>query len=287
MTEVEKYIVERSNEILNTDDTKLVKRLLGGMSNYTYVVESKGTKYTFRVPGKHAEVFVNRDDELECLKVIKPLELNNETIYLDTISGDKMARYVEGTIISDTDVVSYNELAVNALKKLHLSSVLFKDYDPYGRLASYEALCREQEFEHPQAYIDLKKKLLEVRESLPVVKHVPCHCDFQPTNLVFDGSKLFVLDWEYAGMNDPFYDIACYGNAGFDKALSLLESYLGHKPSEEELRRLYYNRAFQCLQWYNVATYKDKVGMGEELKMDFAKVADFFFSGAKDLLSKC
>ena len=119
------------------------------------------------------------------------------------------------------------------------------------------------------------------------MKHVPCHCDYQPTNLVFDGEKLFVLDWEYAGMNDPFYDIACYGNAGLDKALSLLEAYVGHEPTAEELRRLYYHRAFQCLQWYNVAIYKDKVGLSEELKMDFAKVAHFFMGGAKDLLSKC
>ena len=104
---------------------------------------------------------------------------------------------------------------------------------------------------------------------------------------MFDGEKLFVLDWEYAGMNDPFYDIACYGNAGLDKALSLLEAYVGHEPTAEELRRLYYHRAFQCLQWYNVAIYKDKVGLSEELKMDFAKVAHFFMGGAKDLLSKC
>ena len=287
MTDVEKYIVERSTEILNANDAKLVKRLLGGMSNYTYVVESEGQKYTFRVPGKHAEVFVNRDDELECLNAIKPLGLNNETIYFDTISGDKMARYVEGTILSDTDIISYNNVSVNALKKLHESSVLLRDYDPFGRLATYETLCKEQDFEHPHEYIDLKRRLLEVKESLPAVKHVPCHCDYQPTNLVFDGEKLFVLDWEYAGMNDPFYDIACYGNAGLDKALSLLEAYVGHEPTIEELRRLYYHRAFQCLQWYNVAIYKDKVGLSEELKMDFAKVADFFMGGAKDLLSKC
>ena len=67
MTDVEKYIVERSNEILNANDAKLAKRLLGGMSNYTYVVESEGQKYTFRVPGKHAEALRNIDAQIVAL----------------------------------------------------------------------------------------------------------------------------------------------------------------------------------------------------------------------------
>ena len=115
---------------------------------------------------------------------------------------------------------------------------------------------------------------------------VPCHCDYQPTNLVISGDKLYVLDWEFAGMNDPFYDIACYGNAGFDKALSLLEAYVGHKPTSQELRRLYYHRAFQCLQWYNVAIYKDRVGLSRDLNMDFNQVAAFFFNMARDLAAQ-
>ena len=93
-------------------------------------------------------------------------------------------------------------------------------------------------------------------------------------------------DWEFAGMNDPIYDIACYGNAGFDKALSLLEAYVGHKPTSDELKRLYFHRSFQCLQWYNVAIFKDRVGLSRDLNMDFNAVAAFFFNMAKDLASK-
>ena len=123
-----------------------------------------------------------------------------------------------------------------------------------------------------------------MRDVYKDVKHVPCHCDYQPTNLVIDGDKFYILDWEFAGMNDPYYDIACYGNAGFDKALSLLETYLGHKPSNNELRRLYFHRAFQCLQWYNVAMFKEMVGLSKDLNMDFTQVAQMFYGFAKDLL---
>ena len=85
-------------------------------------------------------------------------------------------------------------------------------------------------------------------------------------------------------MNDPFYDIACYGNAGFDKALALLECYVGHQPTEDELQRLKFHRAFQCLQWFNVAIFKDRVGLSKDLNMDFNAVALMFLGMAKDLI---
>lgn len=281
---IEEYIVARVDALLHNGDAKIVKRLEGGMSNYTYVVESGNKKYTYRVPGKFAEKFVDRDDEWANIQEVVRLGLNNDTEYVEIRSGEKLAAYVEGTILSETDVVSFNEASVKALKKIHSSDLKFKPYDAFKRLDNDERYCRETGFSHPQAYIDLRKKLDQMHEAHAHVPQVPCHCDYQPTNLVVDGEKFYVLDWEFAGMNDPFYDIACYGNAGFDKALSLFRTYLGHEPQKEELQRLYFHRAFQCLQWYNVAIFKDRVGLSKDLNMDFNAVADMFFGMAKDLI---
>ena len=280
---VEEYIIARVNALMHTFDAAIVKRLEGGMSNYTYVVETRGKRYTYRVPGKYAEKFVDRVEEWDNIQEVNKLGLNNATSYVEVISGEKLAEYVEGTILSETDVVSYNDMSVKALKHIHNSNIRFKDYNAFGRLADYERYCREMGFTHPKEYLELRGKLEQMRQAHADVPMVPCHCDYQPTNLVVSGDKLYVLDWEFAGMNDPFYDIACYGNAGFDKALSLLEAYVGHKPTSQELRRLYYHRAFQCLQWYNVAIFKDRVGLSRDLNMDFNHVAAFFFGMAKDL----
>lgn len=281
---VEEYIVARVNALLHNNDAAIVKRLEGGMSNYTYVVSSNGKKYTYRVPGKFAEKFVNREEEWDNIQKVNTLNLNNETTYIEIRSGEKLAEYVEGTIMSETDITSYNAMSVKALKKIHSSNIKFNDYNAFGRLDDDERYCRETGFSHPQEYLNLRQKLEVMRKQFSFVEKVPCHCDYQPTNLVINGDKLYVLDWEFAGMNDPFYDIACYGNAGFDKALSLLEAYVGHKPTREELQRLYFHRAFQCLQWYNVAIFKDRVGLSKDLNMDFNQVALMFLGMAKDLL---
>lgn len=283
---IEEYIVTRVNALLHNQDAKIVKRLEGGMSNYTYVVETGGKKYTYRVPGKFAEKFVNRVDEWNNIQEIDKLDLNNKTNYVEIPSGEKLAEYVEGTIMSETDIISYNAMSVAALKKLHNSDIKLKDYDAFGRLDDDERYCREMGFTHPEKYLALRRKLEEMREAYAQVKLVPCHCDYQPTNLVINGDKLFVLDWEFAGMNDPFYDIACYGNAGLDKALSLLASYVGHEPTNDELRRLFFHRAFQCLQWYNVAIFKDLVGLSKDLNMDFNQVALMFMGMAEELVEK-
>lgn len=280
---VEEYIVARVNALMHTEDAAIVKRLEGGMSNYTYVVETRGKKYTYRVPGKFAEKFVDRVEEWDNIQEVNRLGLNNATSYVEVISGEKLAEFVEGTILSDTDIESYNEMSVAALKKIHNSNLKFHDYNAFGRLSDDERYCREMGFTHPKEYLELRQKLEEMRDAHASVKAVPCHCDYQPTNLVVNGDKLYVLDWEFAGMNDPFYDIACYGNAGFDKALSLLKAYVGHEPTREELQRLYFHRSFQCLQWYNVAIFKDRVGLSKDLNMDFNQVALFFFDQAKSL----
>ncbi len=283
---MEKYIVSRANAIMNITDSRIVKRLEGGMSNYTYVVECKGRKYTYRVPGKFAEKFVDRDNELINIKKVDALGVNNETVYFDVESGEKMAVYVEGTILSDTEVSEYDAKSVAALKKLHDSDVVFKDYDPFGRLDQYEQYCKDEGLKHPEEYYELRRKLDMEYSRYTDIKKVPCHCDYQPTNLVVGEDRLYILDWEYAGMNDPFYDIACYGNAGFDKALSLLKEYVGGEPTADEYKRLYFYRAFQCLQWYNVAMFKDKIGLSKDLNMDFVQVAQMFYGFAEDLLAK-
>ena len=281
---VEDYIIARANALLHTQDTRIVMRLEGGMSNYTYVIEALGKKYTYRVPGKFAEKFVDRIDEWHNIQEVEPLGINNVTTYVEILSGEKLAEYVEGTIMSTTDIISYNEMSVKALKSIHNSKMQFKDYDAFGRLDTYERYCHEMGFSHPEKYTQLRTRLEEMRKAYVAVPMVPCHCDYQPTNLVISGEKLYVLDWEYAGMNDPFYDIACYGNAGFDKALSLLESYVGHQPTPEELQRLKFHRAFQCLQWFNVAIFKDRVGLSKDLNMDFNAVAFMFLGMAEELI---
>lgn len=267
---------------------KIDHRLMGGMSNFTYVIEVEGVKYTFRIPGKNASVFVDFMAEKENMKLIEDLNLNNETLYTDPTRGYKIAKYVEGTPLSEVaDPTLYLEEVSNVLHLLHESGLkAVEDYRPYERLEAYQQLVADFGVEHDPKYFELKTKFLNYRSFLDQFPKVFCHNDSQISNMVVEADQTYLLDWEFAGNNDPMYDVACVGNKDFELALAFLPVYLGREPKLEELKRLYLWRAFQCLQWHNVARYKDLIGLSQDLHLDFNAIANMYLAKAEQFLTE-
>ncbi len=286
----EQIITESVSQILKIDkkDVEVVHRLMGGMSNYTYVVKALDKKYTYRIPGKNAEKFVDREIEKSNIDIISKLGLNNETLYLDLKNGHKLAEYIEGTPLSELNPLDYLEKAAEVLKRVHNSG--FKASNNYGhleRLKLYESYLEKYNHNHGKKYYELKEKWLKLsKKYLDSSRFTLCHGDSQISNFVVSSDKLYLMDWEFTGNNDPFYDIACFGNNDFNHALSILPIYLGHEPSTEEYNRLYFYRAFQTLQWYNVALYKEYIGLSVELGVDFKFVANMYLDKAERFLNE-
>ncbi len=262
-------------------------RLMGGMSNYTYVFTVNDEKFTFRIPGKNAEKFVDRDIEKTNIKIVDKLGLNNDTVYLDVASGMKIARYLEGQPLSTTDPLGHLIEAAYVLHRIHDSELrAVNDYNPQQRLARYEGHLAEFDFDHSDRYNNLKARWMAQRDAyVDPSRWTLCHGDSQISNFVVTDDGLRLMDWEFTGNNDPFYDIACFGNNDFGHALALLPVYLGHEPSVEDYNRLYFYRAYQCLQWHNVALYKEFIGLSVDLGVDFAMVANLYLDKTEKFLN--
>jgi len=286
----EQIIFEVTTQVLGVkkEEVEVLFRLMGGMSNYTYVIKAKGDKYTFRIPGKNAEKFVERQVETYHLDLIKPLGLSNETVYLDVKSGVKIAKYIEGNPLHELDPLDYLEEASAILHKLHDSKLVSKyNYDMLGRLSKYEGYLKEYKYTHTDRYLDLKAKFLELAKTyLNEDEMVLCHGDSQVSNFVVSGDEMHLMDWEFTGNNDPFYDVACFGNSNFEHAIALLPVYLGHEASQEDYNKLYFYRMFQTLQWHNVALYKEFIGLSVDLGVDFMYVASLYLDKAEDLFKR-
>lgn len=264
---------------LTGKEAKVISRLMGGMSNRTYIVEIEGKRYTFRIPGKKAETFVDRDVEQKNIEMVNHLGINNNTLLLDLEGGYKLAEFVEGTPLNELDDLHLQQVS-ELLKTLHNAEGKFdNDYAPFERLNEYEGLNDNLQ----DAYFETRDRFFKHRPYLESLPKVMAHGDSQKSNFVI-GDKCYLLDWEFAGNNDFYYDIACFGNVDFNDAIHLLEVYLGHTPTDEEYNRLTLWRTFQCLQWHNVALYKDKIGLSEELGVDFKFVADKYLEKANYLL---
>ena len=286
----EQIIKEVTSKVLKVelDDVNVKQRLMGGMSNYTYVVEVNNILYTFRIPGKNAEKFVDRIVEEKNIELVNSLGLNNETIYLNVETGHKIAKYIEGQPLSELSPLDYLEEASKVLNSIHESGLQSEfDYDPLGRLKLYESHTFEYNHKHSERYEELKKRFMDLTDTYMNKDRLTLsHGDSQISNFVkTPEGTLRLMDWEFTGNNDPFYDIACFGNNDFDHALALLPVYLGREATVEEYNRLYFFRSFQCLQWHNVALYKEFIGLSVDLGVDFMFVANLYLDKAERFLN--
>lgn len=276
-------IITTAAKALNIEenDIKIVKRLLGGMSHFTYHIQAKDIDYTIRLIGKAGNLYVDRVEELENIKRIIPLGLNNETVFFDTKTGVKIAKYIPGTVLTELDIMDHLPKIAQTLKKLHNSKIEpFKDYELKKRLERYESYinCRSEK------YLELKSKWFQMYEEVyQKYPKVFCHNDAQRSNMVRANNQLYLLDWEYAALNDPYYDIASFGNVKFDDALMLLEAYLERKPTKSEADHVRFYRMYQALQWHQVALNKEAIGLSEELHFDFKLLAEKYLNLAHTL----
>ena len=284
---MEDIIIKDLKSILNAKNVKVIERLLGGMSNYTYVVEADEILYTFRIPGEYSEHFVNRVEEKENIKIVETLNITNETIYLNTIDGKKIAKYISGTPLSMVEEKNYPyDLVSGILKTIHNSDLYaVSEYKPFTRLDYYEKIVTDLKFVHPEEYLKQKEIFFKYKEFLENTPKVLTHGDSQPSNFVLTKDGIMVVDFEFCANNDPIYDIACFSNKRYEDGLKLLNIYY-QNPTDDQIFRFHLWRAFQCFQWYNVAMFKDMVGMSKSLKLDFNKIAEHYLEMIVFLLKK-
>ena len=272
---------------ISENEISIDHRLMGGMSNFTYVIKVSDERYTFRIPGKNAERFVDRIVEKTHIPMSESLGLNNETVYLNVDTGEKIARYIEGVPLSTLNPLDYLEVAASLLHQIHQSGLNSPHaYNPFERLETYEGYLKAYDHTHHQRYLDAKATLLSHRPFLNQFETVFTHGDSQLSNFIVEGDTLKLTDWEFSGMNDAFYDLACFGNNDFAHAEALLPVYLKKTPSDEDWNRLYLWRLFQTLQWHNVALYKHFIGLSDDLNIDFYKVSNLYLDKAESLIKK-
>ncbi|HEY8445096.1 MAG TPA: choline kinase family protein [Bacilli bacterium] len=281
----DKEIIKRLEEIFPGKNIELSHRLLGGMSNYTYVVKMDDQYYTYRRPGENAERFVDRTLEKANLNLIDSLHISNHTVYFNLDTGEKVATYIEGTPLHQVTPYPYEKVSA-ILKIIHQSGLkAANDYEPFTRLQTYENHIIELGYKHPQEYLDIKKQFLKYQDYLLSQEKVLCHGDSQPSNFVVSNDKLYIVDFEFTGNNDIIYDLACFANLRLEEGLKLLYTYYD-EVDNDKLQRFYLWRAFQCFQWFNVAIFKELTGLSSRLKIDFMAVANDYLRKIIQLMSE-
>ncbi len=195
--------------------SELLVEPLPGLTNRNFKITTPGGNYVLRLPGAGTEKYIDRAAEAHDAALAAGAGLTPEILYADPATGLMLTRFVDGaetlTAAAMHDPATLRA-AAHILRRLHDSGLVFRRVmRVFEKIDSYL-----QKSPRAAAQFGAVRRAAEKLRNLvdgPERRLVPCHIDPTPHNFVrgrgSDGaSRLYLIDWEYAEMSEPAYDLA-------------------------------------------------------------------------------
>jgi len=234
-------------------------RLGGALTNACYKVTIGSAAYALRLAREGTSDYIDRSAEEHNARVAAAAGINAEVIHFDARDGMMVTRFVEGVSMSAGDGFGRDPgapvRAARVLGRVHRLGRAFRSrFDVFAEVDGYLDLLRERRAPVPEDYFEARRKARKVRRALEASPSplVPSHNDPWPGNLLDAGGRIYLIDWEYSGMNDPVWDLADLSvEAGFDaeQDRAMMEAYHGAGPSRALYSRLEVYKAMSDLHW--------------------------------------
>jgi thiamine kinase-like enzyme len=180
-----------------------IEPLGGGITNRNFRVGVAGQEFVLRIGGKDTELLgIDRAAEHAASRVAAELGLGPEVVAFVEPEGYLVTRYVDGEVGKvDLDRVGA------ALRRLHDGPMLPARFDSFRVVEAYRATAHERGVTVPSAYARAKEIADQIERRRSGTTFRSCHNDLLSANFIDDGTRLWLVDWEYAGMGDPFFDL--------------------------------------------------------------------------------
>lgn len=211
-----------------------VSPLEGGITNRNYRVDAGGKSYVLRIPGANAELLgINREYEYRTQTIAGEIGLAPEVVAFIEPEGYLVTRFIEGRPIPAEEIREPKNLARIAalLNEIHSMPSIPGVFSPFMVVRSYAKIAHEHNVTFPEKFDWLISQMEDAEAAMQNTSRIqrPCHNDLLNGNFLL-GNKLYVLDWEYAGMGDVFFDLANFSNnheLSEDEDRFLLDCYFG------------------------------------------------------------
>lgn len=251
---------------VNKSDISNIHTLKKGMTNRSFIFTVKDKRYIMRIPGEGTDNLINRQEEYDVYQQIKGEPYTENILYLNPQNGYKLSEFLENTRNSEADDWEDVIKSMDLLRKFHQEKLQVNhQFDIWKQIEFYENLR-----DTPSAYKDFlitKENVLNLKQFIQDNIHQwsLCHIDANADNfLINQQGKIFLIDWEYAGMQDPDLDIAMYAiYAGYNKQQfdKLIDIYYQDKCDKIIRYKIYAYAAVGGLLWSNWCEYKQSLGL--------------------------
>ena len=252
-------IFELLEKTVGSDACTSITRM-GGLTNHTYhTVLEDGREYVVRIPGEGTEEMIVRSDEMISTTLACKLDIDAQMLYFGE-DGSKVTEYIPNAKTMSAEAFHDEKMVAEAAALFRRAHDCGEDtgvpFEVFDMAANYEKIIFGMNVPMPADYNEQKEKVMRIKEEIDREIHpgkVPCHNDPLCENWVYGGSgRLYLIDWEYAGMNDGMWDVSDISiEAGFDEAWDrlLLTDYLGHAPSVTENKHFLANKIYVDYLW--------------------------------------
>ncbi len=234
-------------------------RLSGALTNVSYKVTIGGAAYVLRLAGEGTSEYIDRTAEEHNARVAAAAGVNAGVLYFDARDGTMVTRFIEGTSLNAGEGFGADPgapgRAARALGRVHRLGKVFRTrFDVFAEIEGYLGILRDGRTPLPEGYHEVGRKARTVRLALEASPSAlaPCHNDPWPGNLLDADGRVYLIDWEYSGMNDPMWDLADLSvEAGFDawQDRAMMEAYRGGPVSPALYSRLEIYKAMSDLHW--------------------------------------
>ena len=243
---------------------------IGGMTNKNYKVIVNNNEYVLRVPGNGTEEMISRQDEIKNAVYANKIGVDAELVYFNEDTGIKISRFIENAETLSPESAKKQSsmiMVTNILRKLHNSKLeMNNNFDIYNKIEKYEQLLIEGNACNFDDYNEVKEKVLYLENIMKEldVESTPCHNDTVAENFIKSGDNaMYLIDWEYGGMNDPMWDLAahCLENSFTEDEEELfLKLYFEGEVEEKYKKRVLINKIYQDFLWSTWTNIKEAKG---------------------------
>lgn len=212
-----------------------IEPISAGLTNQNFRVDVHGKPFFVRLPGSSTDLLaVDRANELHNTRAAAEAGVGPRVIHHDRDSGTLVLEWIDGPTMSNAAFAEPGTPAriAEALRRLHAGPRFRDDFNMFRLAEYYLDVVDHRSIRIPDGYRDELPKVALIEAALAALPlpTVPCHNDLLAENYLDDGRKLWIVDYEYSGNNDPSFEL---GNTaqelGFDAARQeeLCAAYFG------------------------------------------------------------
>ena len=236
-------------EIFNGRDVSSAKIYqIGGMSNKNFKIDFEGRSYVLRVPGNGSEGMVERNNEEFNASEACRIGINPQIRYFNSKTGIKLADFIENAETLNSATIQRHDnmrKIATIYQKLHNSHIRLKnEFNIFSEIEKYNTLITHSHAMMYEGWEKVQSEVMKIESHLNRlgVDLKPCHNDALYENFIkgSDGT-IYLIDWEYSGMNDPMADFAAlFLEADFEKENEdyMLEAYFKGPVSPETKEKI-------------------------------------------------